>query len=185
MIVCFNKFEKISLDPSLVPATYLSLLFWLILNLMGVPTKALQNFFVFQRQKCKIGDFKLKILICCKSLIIKPWTPFHQTPHIFPILLWNWAIFLILEVLGEGLQMFFQLQKQRTMRKDSISFVFLSVCSQAYLPYYNLLKMIIFINSHLRIQVCFIKIIEHVNSSRRMHKVCHYPLQLNLDINTF
>jgi hypothetical protein len=35
------------------------------------------------------------------------------------------------------------------MCKDSISFVFQSVHSQAYLPYYNLLEIIIVINSHL------------------------------------
>jgi hypothetical protein len=33
----------------------------------------------------------------------------HQTPHVFPIP--NWAIFVALELLSGGLQMFYKLQK--------------------------------------------------------------------------
>ncbi len=58
-----------------------------------------------------IKDLKLKILICFNSPISKHLTPLHQTPHIFPIPLANWAIFVVLEVVGGGLQMFFQLKK--------------------------------------------------------------------------
>jgi hypothetical protein len=45
---------KVTLDPTLVPAPYLphfQSLFWVIKNPMGVPTRALQNFFIFQKQR--------------------------------------------------------------------------------------------------------------------------------------
>jgi hypothetical protein len=51
--------------------------------------------------------FKLEILVCFNLPITEHWTPLHQTPHIFPIPLSNWAIFVVPEVLSEGLQMFF------------------------------------------------------------------------------
>jgi hypothetical protein len=55
-----------------------------------------------------IKDFKLEILICFNALITKHWTPLHQTPHIFPILLSKWTIFVMLQMLGGRLQMLFQ-----------------------------------------------------------------------------
>jgi hypothetical protein len=106
---------------------------------MGVPTKALQNFLLFSfllwfewfktwwvRQlrlyktsfysKCKdaaIKDFKIRILICFNSPITEHWTFLHQTPHVYPILLWNWELLATFETLGGGLQIIFELQKQR------------------------------------------------------------------------
>jgi hypothetical protein len=79
---------------------------------MGAPTRALQNFFVSQRQSCKdamIKDLKLEILICFDSVITKHWTLLHQTPHVFPILSPDWEIFVTLESLGVGLNFFFEL----------------------------------------------------------------------------
>jgi len=68
----------------------------------------------FRGKDAMIKDFKLKILICSISPIIEHWTPLHRTRHIFPpITLLNWEIFAALEALGEGIQMFFQIQKQR------------------------------------------------------------------------
>jgi hypothetical protein len=78
---------------------------------MGASVKALQYFFIFIGKDGIIKDLKLKILICLNVPISKHWTPLHQTPHIFPIPLANWAIFAGLEVVGGGLQMFFQLKK--------------------------------------------------------------------------
>jgi hypothetical protein len=46
------------------------------------------------------------------SFIKQHWTPLHQTPHIFPIPLLNADIFAVLKVLGGGIQMLFELQKQ-------------------------------------------------------------------------
>ncbi len=150
---------------------------------MGVPIKALQNFFDFQRQKCKIENFKLKILICCNSLIINLETLFIKHPISSPFFYGIEQFFLCWKCQVKGYKCSLSFKSRGIMCKDSISFVFQSVHSQAYLPYYNLLEIIIVINSHLQIQVCFIKIIEHVNSYPRIHKVCHYPLQLNLDID--
>jgi len=63
----------------------------------------------YRGKDVRIKDFKLKILICFNSPIIK-----HQTLHIFPPflyqidqILWSW------KPLGGGLQMFLELQKQR------------------------------------------------------------------------
>jgi hypothetical protein len=56
-----------------------------------------------------IQDFMLEILICFNSPINEHLTPMHQTPHVFPIP--NWAIFVALESLSGGLQMFYELQK--------------------------------------------------------------------------
>ncbi len=58
-----------------------------------------------------IKDFKLEILIFKNSFINKHLTPLHQTSYIIPIFLLNWTFFVMLEVLGWRLQMFFQLQK--------------------------------------------------------------------------
>jgi hypothetical protein len=56
--------------------------------MIGVPTKALQNFFLFQKQRCMIKDLKLKIL---------------NTPYLtIPLL--NWDIFAALEAIGGGLK---------------------------------------------------------------------------------
>jgi len=54
-------------------------------------------------------DFKLEILICFDSPTTEHWTPLCQTHQIYPIPLLNWAIFVMLEVVGEGLQIFFEL----------------------------------------------------------------------------
>jgi hypothetical protein len=51
----------------------------------------------FRDKDATIQGFKLEILICFNSPIIK-----HSTSN-----------FVALETLGEGLQMFFELQKQR------------------------------------------------------------------------
>ncbi len=63
----------------------------------------------------KLGFYKIslygKILICFNLHITEHWTPLHQTSHIFLILLLNWVIFMVLEVLGGGLHMFFELHK--------------------------------------------------------------------------
>jgi hypothetical protein len=84
---------------------------------MSAPTRALKNLFLFQSipgQKMQQSKtFKLKILICFNLPITEHWTPLHQTPHISSIPLSNRAIFMMLEVLSEGLQMFFELQMQR------------------------------------------------------------------------
>jgi hypothetical protein len=53
----------------------------------------------FRNKDAMIQGFKLEILICFNSPIIK-----HQT-----------SIFVALETLGEKLQMFFELQKQRNI----------------------------------------------------------------------
>jgi hypothetical protein len=48
----------------------------------------MQNFLDQKMQQSKdamIKDFKLKILICFISHVNEYRTPFHQTPHIFPI----------------------------------------------------------------------------------------------------
>jgi len=71
-----------------------------------------------------IKDFKLKILICFNSPIIKIWILLHQTPHMFLFLLSNWAIFVILEVIGGGLRILFEFHKQDTMCESSTSFEF-------------------------------------------------------------
>jgi hypothetical protein len=51
-----------------------------------------------------------------------------------PIPLLNWANFARLEALGGGLQMFLKFRGQGTMCKIEISFEFLKVRSQGYLP---------------------------------------------------
>jgi hypothetical protein len=56
---------------------------------MGASTRALQNFFDFKSKDAMIQDFMLKIFICFNSPISEHLTPMHQTPHVFPILLWN------------------------------------------------------------------------------------------------
>jgi len=58
-----------------------------------------------------IKNFKFEIQICFISAITKHQTPFHQTPHIFPILLLNSTIFAMLEGLGGGLQMLCEVHK--------------------------------------------------------------------------
>jgi hypothetical protein len=64
----------------------------------------------------RIKDFKLEVLIRFNSPITKNWTLLHQTPSYLPHSYTesiNFAVFAMLEVLGRGLQMFFELQKQR------------------------------------------------------------------------
>jgi hypothetical protein len=73
---------------------------------MGALTRVLT--FYSTSKYALIKDFKLKILICFNSPIIKHWTPLHQTPHIFYVPLSNYAIFVMLEALGGGLQIFFK-----------------------------------------------------------------------------
>jgi hypothetical protein len=78
---------------------------------MGVPTKALQNLY-FRGKDAMIKDFKLQILICSISPITEHWTPYTKHTISSPITLLNWEIFAALEALGEGIQIFFQIQKQ-------------------------------------------------------------------------
>jgi hypothetical protein len=75
---------------------------------MSVPiTKALQNFFVFQRSRCNdLSNFKLEILMCFNSPIIKHWTPLHQTSHIFPVSWPNGACFVMFECKVESYKFF-------------------------------------------------------------------------------
>jgi len=104
MIVCFKRFEKITLDFSLVPVPISSLFLVCIewyktwwMHQLGLYRTSLNS----KGKDATIKDFKLEILIC----LVKPtehWTTLHQTPHIVPTPLPNW-----------GLQMFFEVQKQR------------------------------------------------------------------------
>ncbi len=71
--------------------------------------------FLYSRAKdAPIENFKFEILICFNSFITEHWTPLHQMPHIFPILLWNWAIF--------------QLQKQSN-NESEFGFLWVLKCS--------------------------------------------------------
>ncbi len=54
----------------------------------------------FKSKDATIKDLKFEILIYFNLPIIQHQTPLHQTPHIFPILLLNWTIFVALEALG-------------------------------------------------------------------------------------
>jgi len=73
-------FEKISSRPlsslSLISHSFL-LLFEIIEILMAVSTRALQNFFLFQKQKCNLFAHHQTL------------NPLTHTPHIFPIPLPN------------------------------------------------------------------------------------------------
>jgi hypothetical protein len=64
-------------------------------------------------------DFKLKILICFHSPII-----LEQTPHISPLHLPNWIVFVALEALGGGSKCFMSFRSKWTMCEDSTSFEF-------------------------------------------------------------
>jgi hypothetical protein len=89
----------------------------------------------FKSKDATMKFFKLVILICLNSPITKHWAPLHQTPHDFSIPLLNQAIFVTLEALGGGLQMFSELHRSRgKLCKESTFFEFLSVRSPAYLP---------------------------------------------------
>ncbi len=115
VIVSFNFFEKVTLDPSLVPAPYVPH--------FSVGFEWLKTWWMHQVQFYKtslyskgkdamIIDFKLKILIWFNSPILKHLT--RLMPNIpYSIPSPNWAMFPTLEGLGEGLQMFVELQKQR------------------------------------------------------------------------
>ncbi len=94
---------------------------------MGAPTKALQNFtFLYPTGKDAIIKYlKLETPICFNSPITKHWTPSTK----------NLIFFVTLEVLSGGLQMFFQLQKQRNHVWVFDLFEFFSFQSLAYLPY--------------------------------------------------
>jgi hypothetical protein len=131
MIISFNFFEKIALDPSLLLAPYLPHIFSLvrmIWNLMVVPTMALQTFLYFKGKDAMIKNFKLEIVIYFNSLIINHWTTLHQTPNIFSTPLSNQAIFVTLETLGGRLQFVLSFRNKATICEDSISFEFLNDC---------------------------------------------------------
>jgi hypothetical protein len=76
---------------------------------MGTPSRASQNFFVFQVQRCNDHRFfKLKILFCFNSPTLEHLTSF--TPNMpYTILSPNWSMFTTFK----GIQMFVVLQKQR------------------------------------------------------------------------
>jgi hypothetical protein len=59
-----------------------------------------------------IKDFKFKILNLFSFTHHWALKPLHPTPHIFTFLLPNWIIFVALEALGGGFQMFYELYKQ-------------------------------------------------------------------------
>jgi len=63
-------------------------------------------------QRSKISSSKSKSVLIHSPPTTKP-SPLHQTLRIFLIHLSNWVIFAELEALGEGLQIFFDLQKKR------------------------------------------------------------------------
>jgi hypothetical protein len=103
VITHVNFFEKIALDLSLVPASYLphfeSVLIDLKLN--GCTKRGLYKTSSYSKTKdATIQDLDLKIIIHFNSPIIKHWIPLNQTPHILFILLLNWQTFAALEVLG-------------------------------------------------------------------------------------
>jgi len=99
------------MDSSLVWTPYL-FHFYSILNDLKIDGWGNQGFtktsLYSWNKDATIKDFKLKILICFNALVTKHWTPLHQTPHIFPILLSNWTIFVMLQMLDGRLQMLFQ-----------------------------------------------------------------------------
>jgi hypothetical protein len=65
----------------------------------------------FRSKDAMIQDFMFEILIYFNSPISEHLTPMNRTPHVFPLPLWNSAIFVALESLSRGLQMFDELQK--------------------------------------------------------------------------
>jgi hypothetical protein len=124
LIICLNFFEKISLDPSQVSTSY-------FLHFEGFETwwvceiRLNKNSLYSIGEDAMIKDFKLEILKCFNSLIIEHW--------IFHIFIFFYQIGQILKALGEWLQMFFELQKQRINVWDSTAFEFWSVHSLTYL----------------------------------------------------
>jgi hypothetical protein len=70
---------------------------------MGVPTRALQNFFVFQRQRCNDKKFQAPNPNLFSFIHHQTLNPFlHQIEQF--VLYWK--------LLGGGLQMLFEIQKQ-------------------------------------------------------------------------
>ncbi len=110
-----QKFEKIaqSFSSSSPISSSLLVCFEWIKTRWVCQLRIYKTSFYSRGKNTTIKDIKLKILICFKSPIVEHWTPLHQTPHIFPHPLSNWAILTALEALDEGLQIFFELQKQR------------------------------------------------------------------------
>jgi hypothetical protein len=72
-----------------------------------------------------IQDFKVEIIICFSSLIIKHWTPVHQTSHVFPHSFIELSRFCNAESPNS---MSFK-TRQKKMCEDLILFDFLSVHS--------------------------------------------------------
>ncbi len=66
---------------------------------MGVPTRALQNFFVLWRQRCNNKVPNLNLFQFSHHQTFKPFKP--NTPYL-PHSLLNLAIFVALETLGGG-----------------------------------------------------------------------------------
>jgi len=116
MIVFFKFYEKVvTLDPSLVPAPYLphfKVCFeWL--KTWWVHQVGLHKASLYSKGKdAMIIDFKVKLLIWFNSPIFEHWNSFTQNIP-YPIPSPNWATFPTLVGLGEGLQMFVEIQKQR------------------------------------------------------------------------
>ncbi len=138
MIVCFKSVGKNNFTPfnssSLIFSSFLVCFerfkTWCMCQL-GLYKASLYS----KSKDAMMKIFKLDILICLNSPITKHWAALHQTPHNFSILLLNQAIFVTLEVLGGGLQMFSELQRSRgKLCKELTFFEFLSVHSPAYLP---------------------------------------------------
>jgi hypothetical protein len=75
-----------------------------------------------------IKDFKLKIIICFDSFITlnPPYTK-HTISSLIPSL--NWAVFAMLGLLSEGLQIFFQLHKKRNNVWRFVLLWFFSLCN--------------------------------------------------------
>ncbi len=132
----FQFFPKINLKPlsssSPISFSYLVCFEWFRIWWWVHQLGLYKNPLYSRGKDAMIKDFKLEILICLNSPIIKNWILWHQTPHMFLVPLSNWAIFVMLE----GLWILFEFHKQETMCESSTSFELLSVCSLPYLHYH-------------------------------------------------
>jgi len=81
-----NSLKKIFFDPSLVSVSYLPHFSSVLSNLkhMGASTRVFQNSLYSGGKDATIQKFKLKILICFHSPIIRHWTSLCQTPPYLP-----------------------------------------------------------------------------------------------------